>query len=330
MIGNIVSNYRIDKLLGEGGMSNVYLGKHIKFEREVAIKILHASLSSKSKIKNRFKNEAYILSTLKHPNIVSLYDYIEVDNVAYLIMEYVEGTTLDEYVKNISGPIPEKKLINLFSQILSTVQFAHNKGIVHRDIKPSNFIITKNGTIKILDFGISKLLSSPDLNHTSAGAKLGTVPYMSPEQVRGEKVDQLSDIYSLGVLLIYLTTGQSAYQNLEIENKDFEIQNKIVHEPLPDPIKVYPGVTKHISKIIQKATQKDKQKRYSSCKVFLDALLELDNHNIPKESFKKQSPPFKQSYSNIREKDNKKEVKRKNEEWGYINVNCVVKSLFVR
>jgi serine/threonine protein kinase len=269
MIGKKISNYEIKSLLGEGGMGNVFLAEHVSLGRKVAIKSLHQQLVKNEGIRNRFKNEASTMAHFQHPKIVALYDYIEEDDGLYLIMEYVDGMSLDEYIKMKSGPIPEAKAIPMMEQILEAFAYAHNLEIVHRDIKPSNIIITKNDEIKILDFGIAKVLSEGGNKLTKTGTQMGTVFYMSPEQVQGKDVDIRSDIYSLGVTFFQMLTGSSPYDRL---NTEYEIYSKIVSEPLPFASQVYPGVPTHLDQVILKATEKSKEDRFQNCGEFARSL----------------------------------------------------------
>jgi serine/threonine protein kinase len=159
MIGEIISNYKVLSIIGEGGMGMVYLAEHISIGRKAAIKALHKKYLSNTNIKERFKNEAATLSQIEHPNIVKLYDYIENDKGLFLIMEYVDGVLLDEYIKKESGPINEQNAIKIMKGLLAGFAYAHSKNIVHRDVKPNNVIISRDfRTIKILDFGIAKIL----------------------------------------------------------------------------------------------------------------------------------------------------------------------------
>jgi serine/threonine protein kinase len=264
MIGSIVSNYRIISLLGEGGMGSVYLAEHVHLEsRKVAIKALHKQMLSNTEIRTRFRNEAATLSHINHENIVKIYDYIESEEGFFLIMEFVDGMTLEDFIKNVSGPLVEEKAIRVMSQMLNGFGFAHQRGIIHRDVKPSNIIVSNDlSVVKILDFGVAKLLTEGSNNMTKHGTQMGTVYYMSPEQVKGLQVDQRSDIYSLGVSLYQMVTGTNPYQHLTIE---YDVFQEIVNKPLPDARQSYPGVTPKIVSIIEKATQKNIESRYSSC-----------------------------------------------------------------
>lgn len=270
MIGTVVQNYEIDELIDEGGMGSIYLGVHRFLKREVAIKDLNPLLRNKPEIIERFRNEALILSKLYHPNIVALYDYVENPNGYYIIMEYVKGETLAEYIDNTTGPIPERRAISIFLKILDAVGYAHSKNILHRDIKPSNFIINEDNDIKILDFGIAKSIARHSKNITQTGLKVGTTMYMSPQQVKGQVLDRRSDIYSLGVTLFQMVTGQLPYDDTSTE---YDLYNLIVNEPFPEPKDFYVGVSPEMSQVILKATAKRPLDRYQSCDEFSKALL---------------------------------------------------------
>jgi serine/threonine protein kinase len=265
MIGQSIGNHKIIKLIGEGGMGTVFLAEHERLGRKVAIKMLHPHLVRDPGIRARFKNEATLLARLQHRNIVTLYDYVEEDDALFLIMEYVEGRDLDDLVRNEYGPFPTHLLKTVFEQVLDALGYAHSQKVIHRDIKPSNFILTNEGVIKVLDFGIAKIFGDSDHNLTKTGTRMGTVFYMSPEQVRGEKPDERSDIYSLGMMLFNLATGQLPFHSA---NSEFEIYNQIVSQELPTPSSVYPGVPASIERLIQVATQKDKMRRFQSCDDF--------------------------------------------------------------
>jgi len=270
MIGSTVGYYEIDELIDEGGMGSIYLGIHKFLSRKAAIKVLNPLLKTKPDIIDRFRNEAMVLSKLQHPNIVALYDYIENEDGYFIIMEYVEGENLAEYIETTTGPIPQKRAINLFLKILDAVGHAHSKNIIHRDIKPSNFIITPDNNIKILDFGIAKTIDGTSKTLTRTGFKVGTTFYMSPQQVKGQVLDRRSDIYSLGVSLFQMVTGQPPYDE---ESSEYDLYQAIINEPFPDPREFYVGVSEDMQKIIQKATAKRPLDRYQSCDEFSKALL---------------------------------------------------------
>lgn len=259
-----LANYKIKRKIASGGMGDVYLAEHTVLETVVAIKSLHSNLVNDESFRKRFRTEAKIQSKLIHPNIVKLIDFQEHKDGLYLIMEYIDGKQLNDYIKQDTGPIIEEKLIPLFSKVLSAIDYAHGKGLVHRDIKPANILITAEGDVKLIDFGIAK---NDDEDHglTKTGVQVGTVSYMSPEQVNAEKLDKLTDIYSLGVTLFQMAVGQSPY--IAATNA-FKIQLKIVNEPFPNPKDIYPSVSDKLVAIIEKATEKDKKDRYQSCEEF--------------------------------------------------------------
>jgi serine/threonine protein kinase len=269
MIGRKILNYTIISLIGEGGMGSVYLAEHAQVNRKVAIKVLHPQYTKNEEIKIRFKNEASTMAHLQHPNIVTLLDYVEDETGMYLIMEYIQGTPLDEYISNVTGPMPEEKAVPVMLQVLSGFSYAHSQKIVHRDIKPANIIVCNDGSVKILDFGIARLLGEGNQNLTKTGTQMGTVFYMSPEQVQGKKVDHRSDIYALGVTFYQMLTGVNPYKGM---TTDYEVYNRIVKEDLPDPASVYPGIPPYFKQILDKALAKDVESRFQSCDEFSIAI----------------------------------------------------------
>lgn len=271
MIGKKIQNYEIISLLGEGGMGKVYLARHQTLERKVAVKVLNPEFVFNEELRQRFINEAKVLSTLTHQNIVTLFDFTEFEDNLVIIMEYVEGNSLETIIRNVTGAIPESRTINIFSQILGAFSFAHHKGIVHRDIKPSNILLQSDDVPKILDFGIAKILHG-DMNLTKTGTKIGTVFYMSPEQILGRPVDFKTDIYSLGVTLFEMLSGKKPYD--EEITSEYLIQEKIVKEPLPSIRSIYPAVSEKMEYIVNKATAKYPDERFKSCDEFKEAILQ--------------------------------------------------------
>ena len=261
----ILEGYKIIKKIASGGMGDVYLAEHTVLETKVAIKSLHSNLVNDEDFRKRFKIEARVQAKLSHPNIVKLIDFQERKDGLYLIMEYVEGKQLDDYIREVTGPMPDEKLFPLFKEILSAIKYAHSKGLIHRDIKPSNVLITPKGNAKIIDFGIAKS-SDEDKGLTKTGVQVGTVSFMSPEQVRAKKLDLLTDIYSLGIMLFQMAVGQAPYSG---QTNTFEIQLSIVSDPLPNPKEIYPSVSDKLVSIIEKATQKNKKDRFQSCDEFI-------------------------------------------------------------
>ncbi len=275
MIGQVIHNYRIEKLLDEGGMGSVYLATHIHLGRKSAIKMLNPLLMSKPESKARFKNEAIVMAKLQHPNIVSLYDYCEQETGVFLIMEYVEGVTLDSYLEE-KGIIPESRIVKLFLKVLDAISYIHSKNIIHRDIKPSNFIITPLNEIKILDFGIAKISQSRENNLTKTGMKVGTALYMSPQQIRGQNLDLRTDIFSLGVMLFQMLAGEYPYNE---NGSEYEVYQQIINEPLPDILTFNAEVSDSMQKIIATATAKKPEDRFQNCEEFIIALLNIEVGN---------------------------------------------------
>jgi serine/threonine protein kinase len=261
-----LERYEILQTLGQGGMGVVYLARQKKLDRLVAIKAISPYLAQEPEVRERFAAEASVLARLSHPNIVTLYDYIEEPDALYLVMEYVEGKPLSEILK--AGPLPLESIRKYFHQILDAFAYAHSKGIIHRDIKPSNIIITPEGQVKILDFGVAKILSS-DHTQTRTGMRVGTLMYMSPEQVKGEKnLDARSDIYSLGVVLFEMLTGKPPY---DPELGDFEISLRIVREPLFDFSHPPATIPQKLLEVVLHATEKSPEHRIPSCEEFEEA-----------------------------------------------------------
>jgi serine/threonine protein kinase len=273
MVGTIINNYRIISKIGEGGMGIVYLAEHLTLKRKAAVKALNPLLSQNEQIKSRFVNEAVTLSQLNHHSIVALYDFISADNQLLLIMEYAAGYTLSDIVEK-NGAIKENQALRIFGEILDGFSYAHSKGIVHRDIKPSNIIIDGNGNPKILDFGIAKILDS-DSRITKTGMKVGSVIYMSPEQILGKPVDSRTDIFSLGITLFEILTGKLPFDTTT--NSEFEIQSKIVEGNFKQARMLNPEISEKVQNAIIIATAKNPSDRFQSCKEFKNY---LDSHQV--------------------------------------------------
>ncbi len=209
MIGHKFSHYRILEKIGAGGMGEIYRARDEHLNRDVAIKVLPAGTLTDETARKRFRKEAEALSKLNHPNIAAVFDFDTQNGVDFLVMEHVAGESLAQ--KSNAGSLPEKEVLRLGRQIAEALEEAHEQGIVHRDLKPANILLTLKGQIKVLDFGLAKLLQPAGdidmtLSATEPQAVAGTVPYMSPEQLRGETVDARSDIWAAGVVLYEMAT----------------------------------------------------------------------------------------------------------------------------
>ena len=277
------TNYEILRKIGEGAQGEVYLAKDKRLGRKVAIKSLHVDLITNTVLKERFIGEAKLLGQLSHSSIVSLYDYVVDTSGYHLIMEYLKGNQLDDYINKVSGPINEIRAIDIFLQVLDGIHHIHKLNIVHRDIKPSNIIIDENDKTKLLDFGIAKDYSN-DPNLTVVGQSVGGTPmFMSPEHISNAKITVQSDIYSLGVTFWNMLTGKAPYEGLSLA----KIYSKIENEELPPIEKIYPFASKKLNDIIKKATAKDPKKRYDSCLSFMRAIEDLKKLLISKTNSKK-------------------------------------------
>ncbi len=261
MIGETFSHYTITKKLGEGGMGAVFLAEDTELRRNVALKFLPEYYTSKPDIKTRFKREAQAAAALNHPAIITVYEVGEYRDNSYIAMEYVEGKSLRDLID--AGEISFERALELIVQIADGLSFAHQHGIVHRDIKPENIMLDKYGRVKILDFGLAKYKGVTRI--TREGTTMGTVHYMSPEQVKGHEVDHRADIYSLGVVLYELLSGELPFSG----QYEAAILYAIVNEE-PTPIsKHLPAISPSLEKIIRKMICKDVKSRYQKLEDFL-------------------------------------------------------------
>ena len=255
-------NYQLIRLLGRGGMGEVYLARNKNIEQFVAVKALHPKYANNPMIRARFKQEAVMLNSLNHPNIVKFLNFVENEYGVFLIMEYVDGCTLEEYITRRNGLIVEEKAYPMFAEILNAFSYAHEHGIIHRDIKPSNIFLDKEGHIKVMDFGIAQIISDANGN-LGGGSSMGTPAYMSPEQVYGQKLDQRSDVYSLGVLFHQMLTGRAPYDSTTMS--ELEIKGHVVNEKLPRMKNYYPYISDGLQLVVDKATAKKQEDRYANC-----------------------------------------------------------------
>lgn len=264
MIDKTISNYKLQSVIGSGGMGKVYLARQLTIDRKVAIKILDPSLSENPQFRERFINEANALAKLNHPNIVSIYDFVEFEGNYCIIMEYVKGATLDAMIDN-NGKIDTPFATKIICQVLDGLSYAHKNSIIHRDIKPSNIIVDSDNRVKILDFGIAKIVLS-NSNLTRTGTRMGSISYMSPEQILGKELDLKTDIYSAGITFYEILSGKLPYDTNT--DSDFIVQNKIVNESLPDIRSINSSVNQNLAEAINIAIHKNPFERFENCDDF--------------------------------------------------------------
>lgn len=256
MIGLIISHYKIISKLGEGGMGEVFLAEDTKLDRKVALKFLPAHMSVQDDVKARFIQEAKAASALNHPNVCTIYDILEADGRIFIAMEYVDGQTL----RDKRGTLSEKQTLEIAAQIADGLAAAHEKGIVHRDIKSENIMLRKDGIPQIMDFGLAKLRGVSRL--TKEGSTLGTVGYMSPEQALGHDVDHRSDLFSLGVVIYELLTGELPFKG----GHEAAIMYEIVNVDAAPPSAVKPDIDTELDRIVLECLQKEPSERYQGAR----------------------------------------------------------------
>jgi hypothetical protein len=264
VIGTEIGNYRIVGKIGAGGMGVVYKAFDTQLDRLVAIKALSAEFSGDPALLERFRGEARAQGHLNHPNLATLYAFLVQDNVAYMVMEFVDGETFHGMLAR-RGPIPAEEAIPLFRQALTGIGHAHRLGIVHRDIKPSNIMLNRDGVVKVMDFGLAKV--SGDHGVTRTGVRLGTVYYMSPEQILVKPVDARSDIYSLGATLYEMLTAHTPFH----ADSEFQILNDHVNTPPPPPSGLR-QIPSEIEQAVLKALAKNPDERFQTVDQFSAAL----------------------------------------------------------
>ncbi|MEJ2051513.1 MAG: serine/threonine protein kinase, partial [Calditrichota bacterium] len=304
-IGKVLDNYRIIESLGIGGMGIVFKAIHIKLEKIFALKMITPGLVMNENFLKRFQAEAKSLAKFEDPNIVRVYDLRSDDDRWFIVMEFVDGINLLEKI-NRDGPFPWQEALPILEQMLSGISHAHASGIIHRDIKPNNIMITKDGTIKITDFGLAKDQTSGSSTLTVASG--GTLYYMSPEHVKGFSfTDKRSDIYSVGMTFYEMLTGSVPFKDI---NSDFDIREKIVRKEFEKPTTINPNIPVELESIIIKAIAKDPEERFQTAEEMLQAILdfeatvknEIHNFSQPKRNRENRSPKLKDSYNILKGK----------------------------
>jgi serine/threonine protein kinase len=262
-----IGRYEILDIIGQGSMGVVYKCVDTVLDRHVALKTMNLGNTSDASIKERFYREGKTLGELQHKNIVSVYELNEFSNLCYIVMELLEGQSLDKLI-SLKDKLSKVAKLEILRQICNGVNFAHSKGVIHRDLKPANIFLREDGVVKILDFGVAKLSTS---NMTHSGVVLGTISYMAPEQLMGEEIDERADVFSIGTIMYELFSHNKPFDGDSIT----EIMGKLINTK-PGEIK---GLDKSINMIISKALEKDRDKRYSSAKemmVHIEQILGLE------------------------------------------------------
>jgi serine/threonine protein kinase/tetratricopeptide (TPR) repeat protein len=265
MLGQTLTHYRILEQLGAGGMGVVYRARDLRLDRDVALKVLPLGSLNDEGVRKRFRKEALTLSRLNHPNVATVYDFDTQDKTDFLVTEYIRGVTLDKML--LEGAASEKDISRLGVQLADGLAAAHGEGVVHRDLKPANLFITEDGRLKILDFGIAKLLQPPGeatitASQTEAIGVEGTLPYMSPEQLRSEKVDSRSDIWSAGAVLYEMATGRRAFP----ERVTAQLIDAILHKQPESLRAVNSKISPELERIVLKCLEKESEVRYQSAR----------------------------------------------------------------
>ncbi|HJZ69735.1 MAG TPA: serine/threonine-protein kinase [Blastocatellia bacterium] len=276
-MGQQIGSYRIVSQLGAGGMGEVYLAEDTRLDRKVAIKFLPARLIGNEQARKRFIREARAAAKLDHPNICAIHEVGQHEGTSFIVMQYVEGETLAG--KTLSKPLELRESLKLAAQIADALDEAHSHGIIHRDIKPQNIVVTPRGQVKVLDFGLAKVIKhSPRMGSaaeteaqlSAPGLVIGTIPYMSPEQVRGEALDARSDIFSFGAVLYEMISGRSPF----VSANQAETLSAILTKDPPPLARFATDVPEELQRIVGRCIEKDRERRYQTVR---DVATDVDN-----------------------------------------------------
>ena len=265
-----VSSYRLEKEVARGGMGIVYRGIHAVFDEVVAIKEIFPQFTGEPELRERFLREARLQRRLQHPNIVQVRDFLVENDSFYIVMEFVEGESLAGRLRNLGRPMTVTEALPIFQQALAGLGFAHGQGIVHRDIKPANIMLTGEGVAKLTDFGIARALDSAKL--TRSGVVMGTVAYMSPEQIQGAKLDCRTDVYSMGIMLYEMLVGRRPFERPLNTDSDWPVCDGHINHAPTRPGQFVPELPDYLERAILKALEKKPEIRFASCEEFTAAL----------------------------------------------------------
>ncbi|MBC8160243.1 MAG: serine/threonine protein kinase, partial [Roseiflexaceae bacterium] len=257
--------YELERKIGEGGMARVYLGRDLRLNRRVAVKVLHTQYTSDPQFLARFNHEAQAAAALRHPAIIDIYDVGQDGDIPYIVMEFVEGQDLKALIR-LGGPLPLERAVQIAEQVADGLDAAHRAGLVHRDIKPQNIIIGENERVKITDFGIAK--SALSTSATETGVVFGTADYLSPEQARGLPATHASDIYSLGISLYEMLTGKLPFTG----DSAVAVAMQHVATTATPPSQLNPRIPPQLEAIVLSAIEKDAARRPASARAFAQQL----------------------------------------------------------
>ena len=291
LTGHQIGEYSLERMLGEGGMGQVYLGAHGALDQRVAVKVLDPALARSEDVRARFIQEANIQIQLQHPGIVRVLTANTKGDHLALIMEYVEGLSLEQALERHER-LPLDRMLPLMNQVLDAVGYAHSQGVVHRDLKPSNIMVQPDGTAKVMDFGIAKVLGGAKLTRT--GTLMGTAFYMSPEQVLGRSdIDHRTDIYSLGATFFEALTGRPPFEGRGdgSTDSDYLIKDAHVKRAPPDPRNFDSGIPESVALALLRALEKEANRRFKSCRSFMVKLAEAESAVVPAKRVVEPSSP---------------------------------------
>lgn len=267
-VGDTIGDYRVEGVLGKGGMGKVFRVRSQITGREEAMKMVLPDLDENAELAERFLREIRVHASLVHPNIAALYTALRVDNRLVMMMELVEGVSLEQKLRE--GPLDATSATAIAEQVLDALEYAHAQGVIHRDIKPANILLAREGRVKLTDFGIARATGDHRLTHT--GFALGSLPYMSPEQVRSEKVDARSDIYSLGIAIYEAVTGRRPIQG----DSEYALMNAQLQQVPAPPEQIVASIPRGLSETVMKALNKDPAGRWQTAADFRKALREMN------------------------------------------------------
>ena len=265
--------YRLDAPLGQGGMSAVYRATDPNLKRTVAVKLIHAHLSSNAEFVRRFEQEAEAVAQLRHPNIIQVFDFAHDGEVYYMVLEYLPGTTLQGRLQDLAAQaqlMPLREAVNILAKVCDAVAYAHERNMVHRDLKPANVMLNAQGEPTLMDFGVARMLGAA--SHTATGTLIGTAYYMSPEQVQGKHPDGRADIYSLGVMLFEILAGRRPFE----ADSATTLMMMHLNEAVPDLRQLHPGLPRDLAAVVYRALAKDPAQRFQSAPEMARALRAAD------------------------------------------------------